>query len=74
MDFKNILTYINRLQANNDRTWFQEHKQEFLDQQQNAIIHTPDDKIPAGAVPEAGEQPDHHDIADVLQGADPVAA
>ena len=49
-------------------------EKEFFFQQQDAVVHAPQNKIPGGTVPEAGEGPDNKDISDVLCRGGPAAA
>jgi len=49
-------------------------EQEFFSQKQQTVVHTPGHEVPAGTVPEAGQQPDDEDVADIFPEADPVAA
>ena len=46
---------------------------EFLDHQQDAVIQAPEQKVPSGSVPEAGEAPDDENIPHPLGAADPTA-
>ena len=45
-----------------------------FDDQQNAEVKAPHDKVPAGAMPETGKCPYHKDISDMFQSGDPITA
>ena len=54
---------------------FEDFEQEQLfDEQQDAVIDTPCGKVPVGAVPDAGQQPDNADVDELTADAAAVAA
>ena len=49
-------------------------QEDLFDHQQHEVVKPPEDKVPVGAVPEAGEEPNHKDVEEVADRLDPVAA
>ena len=61
--------------SHNGGRLFQPFQQERLFQnQQDAEVHAPQQEVPAGAVPDAGQRPDNADVADLDGKAPAVAA
>ena len=49
-------------------------EEQLLKQQQHTIVDAPDHEIPVRSVPDSGQKPDNHDVADLLPLSLPVSS